>query len=139
MTLKEKLIIAYEAGAKSVQTNIEINKLIEMGTKQCPEEATFETFLANKNALMPVGESFEQDNQKDKDWECEESCQFYGLNKRGVCCKTWRKFEDKIISDEAITEKANKMEAGTSWCHAYSFEEGAKWHRSVSEDNNPKN
>lgn len=38
----------------------------------------------------------------------------------------------KEVSDEEITDKANKMEAGTSWCHAYSFEEGAKWMRSES-------
>lgn len=47
---EEDLQSAFNAGVRSVQINKERDDLIEQGTKKCPEEATFRTYLFMLNA-----------------------------------------------------------------------------------------
>jgi hypothetical protein len=49
--LKAKLELAYNAGVKSVQFNINRVKLIEEGTKSCPAKATFQSYYDNLRSM----------------------------------------------------------------------------------------
>ena len=52
--MKDELREAFNAGMSAQKRNDKRDKLLEEGTKQCPEESTFETWILNKLCTEPV-------------------------------------------------------------------------------------